>query len=271
MRILFCNIADMRFYQGLIPGVDEPKGGGSYVKREHDATESENFIQRDFALEDRVESNCMGAFVQKTTAINLHIERIEGCKHMRKEPFIEDVLVVWCAASHVVGWYKNATVYREYQEEHHMIDAENELVLYYNVEAKADDCVLLPVKQRNLEKWYVPHANAIGAKFGFGQANVWYAQDEIAQEFVNMLAENINSYDGENWACGRILYVYDRDQVTVTREKGSKKMDFTFTIREGFRPPVQELAYGKMIGDQFEYDGWSYTIKDIKMSEEKSH
>lgn len=71
MRILYCNIADMRFYQGIMPGIDEPKGGGSYVGREHLATESENFVKRDFILDDQLNSYCFGAFVQKTSVTNL--------------------------------------------------------------------------------------------------------------------------------------------------------------------------------------------------------
>lgn len=32
MRILFCNIAWMNYYKGIIQGKDEPQNGGSYVK-----------------------------------------------------------------------------------------------------------------------------------------------------------------------------------------------------------------------------------------------
>ena len=32
LRILFCNIAWMDYYKGIVPGKDEPKGDGSYVK-----------------------------------------------------------------------------------------------------------------------------------------------------------------------------------------------------------------------------------------------
>ena len=29
VRILFCNIARMKYYKGIVPGVDEPKFGGA--------------------------------------------------------------------------------------------------------------------------------------------------------------------------------------------------------------------------------------------------
>ena len=39
MRILFCNIARMKYYKGIIAGVDEPQYGGEYVARTGDAYE----------------------------------------------------------------------------------------------------------------------------------------------------------------------------------------------------------------------------------------
>lgn len=43
LRILFCNIAWMAYYKGIVPGKDEPKNGGSYVKDTKDAHEKYNF------------------------------------------------------------------------------------------------------------------------------------------------------------------------------------------------------------------------------------
>ena len=42
MRILFCNIAWMNYYKGIIQGKDEPQNGGSYVKENLDAHEKYN-------------------------------------------------------------------------------------------------------------------------------------------------------------------------------------------------------------------------------------
>lgn len=84
MRILFCNIAWMDYYKGTIEGKDVPRNGGSYVALHNDAHESYNF-----------------------DAVTLDEE-------------VDDVLVIYCAKypdsstqeTYVVGWYKNATVYR---------------------------------------------------------------------------------------------------------------------------------------------------------------
>lgn len=43
MRILFCNIAYMKYYKGIFRGIDEPRYGGEYVLRENDAAEKYNF------------------------------------------------------------------------------------------------------------------------------------------------------------------------------------------------------------------------------------
>lgn len=41
--IIFCNIAYMKYYKGIIDGVDEPVNGGAYVQETNDAHEAYNF------------------------------------------------------------------------------------------------------------------------------------------------------------------------------------------------------------------------------------
>ena len=73
MRILFCNIAWMNYYKGIIQGKDEPQNGGSYVKENLDAHEKYNFDAVSLANESGYPDD-----VEKET--------------------------------YVVGWYKHATV-----------------------------------------------------------------------------------------------------------------------------------------------------------------
>ncbi|MEN6462416.1 MAG: hypothetical protein ABFC94_13755 [Syntrophomonas sp.] len=197
MRILFCNIANMKYYKGKVDGVDEPQFGGEYVLRTGDAHEKYNF--------DPVEIDgkevCLGFFETKSTnrvsSNQLHIEKIEGST--KSDKFVENVLVVWCAKyddnrTVVVGWYKNATVYRCYKNE----EFENGYTQSYNVIANAEDCVLIPRDTRNVHIWQVPRKKYTRS-FGFGQANVWFANEETAQQFINKLVSNIENYEGENW------------------------------------------------------------------------
>lgn len=104
MRILFCNIAWMDYYQGIIPGKDEPKSGGAFVKENNDAHEKFNF-QQAYLTEKQAGypdgEYCIGFVETKSTnekTINqLNIEKIEGCAALKKEQEVDDVLVVYCA------------------------------------------------------------------------------------------------------------------------------------------------------------------------------
>lgn len=65
------------------------------------------------------EEECIGFVEPKSnrgTRNTLHIENIEGCASLKYEPFVDDVLVIWCAKRDqrtvtVVGWYKHARVW----------------------------------------------------------------------------------------------------------------------------------------------------------------
>ena len=126
MRILFCNIAWMRYYKGFWEGEDEPVGGGSFVDENQDGSELYNFDPFLLIHEDGEEEDvCAGFVVTKKSQSGadraLHIERLEGCEALRTAMSVEDVLVVYCAMhpfhrfTRVVGWYRHATVYRYYQ------------------------------------------------------------------------------------------------------------------------------------------------------------
>ena len=43
MKILFCNIANMKYYKGKVDGIDEPQFGGDYVLQTGDAEGKYNF------------------------------------------------------------------------------------------------------------------------------------------------------------------------------------------------------------------------------------
>ncbi|MFA9422273.1 MAG: hypothetical protein ACERLG_01755 [Sedimentibacter sp.] len=209
MKILFCNIAWMKFYRGTCDG-DIPIHGGSYVEENSDANESTNFLPIIFENHDYLSSNekfFLGSFETKCSKVGkqnqLHIEKIQGCESLTNEDFVDDVLVVWCATSltncsKIVGWYKNAIVYRNYQ----IIELENEENSTYehsfNVVANINDCVLLPEAERNKNKWAAARAQKKGRNYGFGRANVWYATEESAKEYIENVVKTIKSYEEEN-------------------------------------------------------------------------
>lgn len=173
MKILFCNIGWMKKYNG-IKG-DSIERGGSYNKNEtgHEVC---NFS---------VIRGTVYGYVQPTGQIK--IEKIGADK---KDDSISGVTVVWTAGPEtggtaVVGWYKNATVYREYQELQNRtkLQKENNLV-HYRIVASAKDVTLLPPEERTL---LIPRA----VKGGIGQSNVWYADSPESKKHVNRVLKFI--------------------------------------------------------------------------------
>ncbi|MPQ44528.1 hypothetical protein [Clostridium tarantellae] len=207
-RILFCNIAWMDKYQGITPN-DKPVNGGSYVEHTKNAHEASNFLPRHFTVDDESSEYCLGFFETKSTNGNarnqLHIEKIDSGINKTIES-IDNVLVIWCAKcpsndfTSVVGWYKNATVYRYYQE----VEIGSESIQAYNILAKAEYCVLLPTNIRSRRTmWWVPRvAKRNGPSYGFGQANVWFANEKDnkgKENYLNKIIGLIDNYDGENY------------------------------------------------------------------------
>ncbi|MCI9069740.1 hypothetical protein [Clostridium sp.] len=190
MRILFCNIAWMKCYNGVEN--EEPKNGGSWVKENKYAIECHNFTPCDDGM-------YRGYVCTKSNGGNrnqLHIERFEGIT--KEDDVAKNVLVIWVAKRNInknntiVGWYKNATIFRNYQWRD---NGEQ-----YNIIAKLEDCILLPT-ECNRNK-VVPRAGKEGYSYGMGQANVWFAQgnDDKEKKYVENMINYINSYDGENLA-----------------------------------------------------------------------
>lgn len=207
-RILFCNIAWMLLYKG-VNEFDKPLNGGVWVKKDKIVHEAYNFDAITFAGDDT--KYCLGYVETRVSASStrneLHIERINGCSDMKNEDAVDDVLVIWCAKDDhsdfisVVGWYKHATVYRRYQA----IEFDNGYIQEYNIIAEAKNCVLLPSGIRHRRTlWYVPRTGKKnGPKYGFGQANIWFAnnpdEDPYLKAYLEKMVRQIDEYDGENW------------------------------------------------------------------------
>ena len=196
MRILFCKISYMKYYKGKNDN-DIPVNGGGYIKEHGSGHEEYNFDP--VTMEGIEKPVCLGFFETKSTngkSNQLHIENIDGCKLMKKEDMVDDVLVVWCATASnntpvIVGWYKHADVYRYYQS----CTFDTGYIQYYNIMADAENCVLLPADERFLPQWRAVVARKDG--FGFGQSMQWYAKKPEAQEYIKRLVDNIEKYNGK--------------------------------------------------------------------------
>ena len=171
MKIIFCNIAYLRYYDGRIAGELTPSTGGRWVKENADAHEKWNFLNMD--------SVCYG-YVQGLSD-NMHIERFEGVS--KSNATAEDVTVVWCALKGdktvIAGWYEHATAYRELQSCFYTpISGLNRA---YWFETRAENAYLLPEEKRTFE---ISRASQTGTGTGFGQYNYWFADNEYAKKNI---------------------------------------------------------------------------------------
>lgn len=203
MKILFCNIASMRYYQGNT-NTDPPSFGGSYVEKTGDAYEKYNFLP----FKKNGLTICCGFFEPKKSGSDkrnqVHLEKIVGCEGDINSDVVDDILVVFCSKYDnnryvIVGWYKNASVYRWVKEETDISVHGDSLSHEYNVVAHTENCVLLPYSTRNHHIWAAKRRKK-GVTYGFGQANHWYASENTdnAIAYKKRIIEQIMTYTGQN-------------------------------------------------------------------------
>ena len=208
-QVIFARISDMKYYRGITEN-DKPVSNMAYVKETGDAHEAFNFD----VVEMNGEKVCLGfvMLIGKTSNSNLQIrlESMIGGKALKNEDSADGVTIVWCAKDpygkniRVVGFYKNATVYR-YPQEVNFLDDNDEVcyVQQFNFVAKEEECVVLPTEERNKNEWRVPTSCKGGFDFGFGRSNIWYAnskgENDKEDEYVERMLERIENYTGENW------------------------------------------------------------------------
>jgi len=177
MEVIFCNVGWMEHYQGLKHG-DQIVGGGSYVKEEGRGHEICNFAPS---------KNILYGYVQPPGA-QIDIERIGASAD---DESVHGVTVIWTATrptggTAVVGWFKNATIFREYQRftKSPAIQQQNGIDGYW-IKAPLDQANLLPVDERTLE---IPRQ----VKGGMGQANIWYADKPESASIVKRVLDLVD-------------------------------------------------------------------------------
>ena len=198
-RVVLAKVARMMYYQWQCG--DCPHGSFKFLEEmewiDGVANISENTL---FCVDD----DCCYGIVQtkfrdrkENVLRNLRIEKIDGyfSGNLTPNPSeISGVTVIWCIPPdghyknevNVVGWYKNATIYREFVEEDER---------FYNVCAAAKDCVLLPTAERDKRRWSIPQIAHDDLYFGQSMHKFPKSNNPI----VKTLLGEINSYEGENW------------------------------------------------------------------------
>lgn len=175
MSILFCNVGWMKRYDGI--DGDSIRRGGSYNK---------DSIGHEVCNFSNIGGQVYG-YVQPIGQI-----RVEKLGAGKNDEYAKGVTVIWTAGpdsggTAVVGWYKNATVYREPQPIKNPTTLQKKNGLdSYRVSALASDVTLLPVDMRS---FIIPRA----VKGGIGQSNVWYADKPESAELVTRALRLVES------------------------------------------------------------------------------
>lgn len=155
-KMLFARVGWMRFYSGPIPGDERPIGGGRYNQSKI-GHEVYNFREANGKL--------YGYFQPSMQTHAIALERIDstaGDKNVLRHTLVVFVAPRTNFGQVIVGWYKNAEVFRE--QVHHSPGKPKKFGHFCS--AKAGDCVLLPDENRN---FVIPFG-----KDGMGQSNICY-------------------------------------------------------------------------------------------------
>jgi 5-methylcytosine-specific restriction enzyme A len=191
MKLLFCNIGWMDFYQGLKG--DSISRGGAYNKHSigHEVC---NFSD---------DNGSVYGYVQANSQIKL--EKLGGSP---SDEYIDGITVVWTAGppdggTAVVGWYVNATVFRHAQNIARPTPArKRDGALLYRLKASYADTFLIPAKERST---LIPRR----VKGGIGQSNIWYADKPESQHTVKSILRLIS---------GKTSPLLDIDEITSSFE-----------------------------------------------------
>jgi hypothetical protein len=180
-RIVFFNTGWMDFYKGL--SNDTITGGGKYVDSMGWGGEMLNFKPFSGHLFGYVQPKIDRKYDNPST---IKLEKIGATEDDEK---FDNVTVVWTATdpdnggTYITGWYKNATVFRYYQDPptNSKRRYKNNPLGYF-VTTKVKDARLLPVDERIVQ---VQRQK----KNWMGQSNVWYADNN--PEFVKTIKDYI--------------------------------------------------------------------------------
>lgn len=184
MRVVLLRCGWTLRYAGEQAGDTAPIGGGSYNR--------ENLGHERFNFKD-VGGRLHGYFQSPSPSTGgLNLERIDP---EADDDELDEVLVLFVAkhprgGQRVVGWYRNATAFREFQATFGTARAD----CGYQVECAVEDAVLLPETQRT---WLVPTG-----KGGMLRTHVRYPYSESGRVDIprwwREILRQVDSYAGPN-------------------------------------------------------------------------
>lgn len=222
-KILFLRTDWMKFYNG-ISEKDAPTKYGKKI--DDDRWEVFNF--------QPYEDFYYGwAHIGQDSSYKLNIGRLGAKKNDDK---VNDVLVVWVATAdeggmYIVGWYNNATVYRESQETPKGANRRmGKYKMMYRVTARKQTLI----KEDERIAFSFPQSNPKKGIKGFGQSNVCYP-NKLDKKFIMKVVEYINKKEKSG-----------RDDILIKKKKivdPKKKKDVEIIAMESAKDYYKEMGY----------------------------
>ncbi|HPE61857.1 MAG TPA: hypothetical protein PLB10_16105 [Thiolinea sp.] len=249
--LFFCNTGWMNWYEGLEGQADRLIGGGSFVDENGWGGEVCNFLVADDGFVYGYVETGKGDVDRKVS-----LERLGGGGHS-----VSGVDVVWTAKNpstggrYVVGWYKNATVFRERQffseavsEQHQRDDLKS-----YRIRGLSQNCVRLDVKQRQVRMgsgtgfmgmtpWWYPPENAVGEVREFVD-QVRGLLETVAAGLDGQVEKTLRMPNTPAAASSPYVRYIQAHEVTVSPEHHKLQQAFEhFLQRKGFKEIKSDMA-----------------------------
>lgn len=229
-RILFCKIGWAKCYNGSV--LDKPRGGGSY---------NEKNIGHEI-LNFKPDRGKLYGYVQHSHGENssqIKIEKI--CSSANGKEKVADTLVVWVSNNSddhnikIVGWYKNATVFRhlaectedseryQYFKDYHPIVEKDQVFQFdsstsYRVMCDVENSQLIHEQNRR----FIIKKAKISGDGGIGtQSALWYAEN--SQDTIDSVINYIYStqefidYKGKIDSISQVENLKGKDKIVMTK------------------------------------------------------
>lgn len=232
----------MDFYQGI--SNDQMTGGGKQIDKHGWGAEMFNF---------KPSNGRHYGYVRVSKDRQINIDRL-GAKSTDDK--LDKVTIVWTAkhpdtgGTHIIGWYKNATLFRYYQEPAKSLNRKwKQHILGYCMTAKTSDSKLLSKDERLIK---VPRGSN-----GMGQTNIWYGNNN--PDFVKTVEQYIQN--------GKIPSI----KKTKTRKGSPRQIDPLKRIEVETKAVKFVIKYYKKLGYELtsvEKDnvGWDLTAINDKIT-----
>ncbi len=257
MKVLFARIGYMQYYSGSQKGDKKPKHGGSY-NIEGIGHEIYNF--------KKVRQHLYGYFQpyeppkDSDKQVTVNLERIEPLAS--DADIVNNVLLIFVSTSDeygqvIIGWYKDADVYREYQPSDKSLLRED---YNFNLKAHIRNSVLLPQHYR---KYTIPTG-----KGAFGRANVAYLYENNGTkrdldgskfQWIKNAIDYVENYDGPNLLVDTTGDA-EKDIEDLIESHRTNQSGQGFKITPQLRKLIEEYSVKKAIKY---FEKLKYSVKNV--------